>query len=630
MNKSKGIINFFIISVFSIISGSFTQASEVIPNQYIIVLKNQEVNKASNLPDSVDNNEESIQKIAERLIKQARENEPSGVNKSVQKNTLGFVYESAIQGFSAKLSPNGLSLLKKNPLIDYIEPDIIVSGDAVQMNPPWGLDRIDQTNLPLNNVFKPRFDGDHIRIYIIDSGIRASHNEFAGRAVGLGYDFIDNDNTPNDCNGHGTAVAGIAGGNTYGVAKNATIYSVKVLRCDNTGPASAIIAGIDWVRQNAIQPAVANMSIQFPPYQPVDTAINNAIAAGVTFVVSAGNNAQSACNFSPARVGNAITVAGSTRNDQRYSTSNFGSCVDIFAPGNNIRAPSYTSNTHTSFWTGTSMASPHVAGAAALLLDSNSSLTPAQIKAALIANSTSGVITNPGASTPNRLLYVPRIPIRAPEAPEWSVLPGQNNTFIFKVYWEAYSGPYIVNPRARYRIVGTSDWTTTSMQYLSGAHGSSISFHTIEQISDAGTYEYQFAADSSETNSPTGLSSLWLPINPRQFVVSNTDIDGDGVSNDEDNCPALANPAQANFDNDNLGDACDPDDDNDGMSDIWELQNNLNSKDPSDRNLDSDGDGFSNFEEYQNGTNPNVVDQPTRPVPSDSQFLSTIINYLLN
>jgi subtilisin family serine protease len=277
---------------------------------------------------------------------------------------------------------------------------------AVQTpTPSWGLDRIDQRNLPLNQAYEYLNDGSGVHAYVIDSGIRATHNEFSGR-VGNGFDFIDNDTIPNDCNGHGTHVAGTLGGTNFGVAKNVTIHPVRVFGCGNTTPTSTIIAGINWVSANRQLPAVANMSLGGPALTALDTAVVNLINSGVVAVVSAGNdNGANACNSSPARVANALTVASSTMTDQRSGFSNIGNCIDIFAPGSAIVSAWITSNTASNTLNGTSMAAPHVSGVAALRLDVQPSQTPAQVNTAIINSATTNRISNPGSGTPNRLLF---------------------------------------------------------------------------------------------------------------------------------------------------------------------------------------------------------------------------------
>src|SRR5690606_2693822 len=278
---------------------------------------------------------------------------------------------------------------------------------GTQPNPPsWGLDRVDQRNLPLNSSYTyPDKAGEGVTAYVIDTGVRISHNDFGGRAAN-GYDAIDNDNVAQDGHGHGTHVAGTVAGSSYGVAKKAKIVAVRVLNNSGSGTTAQVVAGIDWVARNAVKPAVANMSLGGSADSALDAAVRNAVASGVTFVVAAGNESTNASTKSPARVTEAITVGATTSSDARASYSNYGSVLDLFAPGSSITSAWRTSDSATSTISGTSMASPHVAGAAALHLADNPSATPAQVSSALTAAATSGVVGNPGSGSPNRLLHV--------------------------------------------------------------------------------------------------------------------------------------------------------------------------------------------------------------------------------
>lgn len=407
-------------SFLLLLSSHLSLASEIIPNQYIVVFENQQL--VGQARSTVSNSGESVRSAAERLVNEAIQNQLLIKNRtSVQSsitNELGAVYEHALKGFSAQLTPEAAIYLSNQPEIDYVIPDQTTELHAVQVSPPaWGLDRIDQEDLPLDQSYEYLTDGTAVHAYIIDSGIRASHNEFTGR-VGNGYDAIDKDNNPVDCNGHGTHVAGTVAGNNYGVAKNVVIHPVRVFGCgSDDGSFSDIIEGINWILANLQLPAVANMSLGGEAYTPLDTAVNDLINAGVTTVISAGNdNGGDACNKSPARVANSITVASSTISDQRSSFSNVGSCVDIFAPGSSIRSAWYTSNTATGVLSGTSMSAPHVAGVVALYLEENTASTPAQVSNVITANATANRISNAGSGTPNRLLFSQLI--GAPPPPE--------------------------------------------------------------------------------------------------------------------------------------------------------------------------------------------------------------------
>lgn len=313
-------------------------------------------------------------------------------------------YKYALQGAAMKLTPAQRAAMAKDSRVSYIVPDGIAKAVGTQTSPPWGLDRIDQANLPLNQTYNyPDQAGQGVNVYIVDTGINATHSDFSGR-VGAGYDYVDGDSNPDDCNGHGTHVAGTIGGTTYGVAKKVTLHAVRVLDCGGSGTWSNVISGIDWVRLNHSGASVANMSLGGSKNQAVNDAVTNAIAAGVTFAVAAGNSNADACSYSPSSTPTALTVGATDNTDARASFSNYGTCLDIFAPGVNILSSWIGSNSATNTISGTSMASPHVAGAAALYLGSSPSATPAQVAAALTAAATSGVVTNPGTGSPNLLL----------------------------------------------------------------------------------------------------------------------------------------------------------------------------------------------------------------------------------
>ncbi|HEX8360558.1 MAG TPA: S8 family peptidase [Longimicrobium sp.] len=317
------------------------------------------------------------------------------------------VYTAALTGFAAELNSGQLNALRNNPNVDYIEQDARVQATTTQSNATWGLDRSDQRALPLNGTYNYTPTGAGVNVYIIDTGIRFAHAEFitngVSRAVS-GYDAVDG-GAADDCNGHGTHVAGTVGGNSYGVAKGAKLYGIRVLDCAGSGTNSGVIAGMDWVAQNHVKPAAANMSLGGGASQATDDAIQRMVNAGVTVVVAAGNENQNACNVSPARAAAAITVGATTNTDARASFSNFGSCLDIFAPGNNITSAWYTGNTATNTISGTSMASPHVAGVAALYLQGTPSASPAAVTNALVTTATSGKVTSLGTGSPNKLLF---------------------------------------------------------------------------------------------------------------------------------------------------------------------------------------------------------------------------------
>jgi aqualysin 1 len=315
-----------------------------------------------------------------------------------------FVYTAALNGFSASLNQGQLNALQHNPAVAYIEQDQEVQATGTQTGATWGLDRIDQRDLPLNQTYNYTPTGAGVHAYIIDTGILLAHTQFTGR-MGNGYDAVTSGGSANDCNGHGTHVAGTVGGTTYGVAKQVTLHPVRVLNCSGSGTNAGVIAGMDWVANNHVKPAVANMSLGGGASTATDDAVNRMHNAGVTVVVAAGNENQNACNVSPARAANAITVGSTTSTDARSSFSNYGSCVDVFAPGSSITSAWYTSTSATNTISGTSMASPHVAGVAALYLATNTSALPSAVVNAITTTATTGKVTSAGTGSPNRLLY---------------------------------------------------------------------------------------------------------------------------------------------------------------------------------------------------------------------------------
>ena len=312
-------------------------------------------------------------------------------------------WTAALHGFNARMSDAQARSLAADPRVSYVQTDAEVHLLDTQPNPPsWGLDRVDQRNLPLDNSYTFNTTAGTVNAYIIDTGIRTTHTTFGGRAT-FDHNSVDTNNT--DCNGHGTHVAGTVGGSQYGIAKGVHLHAVKVLNCQGSGTTAQVADGINWVAAHAIHPAVANMSLGGGADQTLDNAVTAAINSGVTFAIASGNSNANACNFSPARVPTAITVNATDINDARASFSNFGTCTDIFAPGVNITSAWMTSDTATNTISGTSMATPHVTGAAALWLADHPGDTPAQVTTGLVNASTPNKVTNPGTGSPNRLLF---------------------------------------------------------------------------------------------------------------------------------------------------------------------------------------------------------------------------------
>lgn len=365
-------------------SGKFHRSEQGIKGRYIVVLNPKFVDKSAVAP--------TIASEAAHL-------------QSIYGGDVKGVYSNALKGFVVEMPERAAIALSKNQRVAFVEQDSEIEVAGSQTAPSWGLDRIDQRSLPLNSSYTWGVDASNVHAYIIDTGIRPTHADFGGRAT-ADFDALSDGQNGIDCSGHGTHVAGTVGGATYGVAKNVRLHGVRVLPCSGSGMVSHLLMGIDWVTANRIRPAVANISITISTTSSVtDTAIQNAVNAGVTVVVAAGNYNSDACNYSPARATAAISVGATTSSDSKASYSNFGSCVDVWAPGTSITSTGHSSDTATRVMSGTSMASPHVAGVAALYLAANPNANPSTVASNIFGTSTGSTVSGLDGASPNRMAY---------------------------------------------------------------------------------------------------------------------------------------------------------------------------------------------------------------------------------
>src|SRR5258705_3979289 len=382
---SKRWIGSAVLVWLSFVNGAGAQevqpSERAIPGQYIVVLNDDQTARAN------------VRPVAGDLARQ------SGAR-------VTHVFENTIRGFAASMSATAAAALARNPRVRYIEQDSERFIVGTESGATWGLDRIDQRDRPLNGTYTYETVAANVDVYVIDTGIRATHTEFGGRVSTFGFTAISDGNGTNDCNGHGTHVSGTIGGATYGVVQSVTLHAVRVLDCSRPGSTPRGIVGGDSVAAHRTLPAVANISLGGGASTALDDAVRRSVAAGVTYAIAAGNSNADACSSSPARVSQAITVGSSTSGDVRSSFSNFGTFVDLCAPGACIPSAWNTSDTATNTISGTSMATPHVTGAAALVLAQNPSFTPQQVRDSLVNNATTSVVTNPGSGSPNPLLYV--------------------------------------------------------------------------------------------------------------------------------------------------------------------------------------------------------------------------------
>jgi len=459
---------------------------DVIPGRYIVVLKDDAARFADEKTEAPE-----VAAVVQDLA----------VGYGIKRTR--HVYEHALKGFAARMDEATAKALADDPRVDYIEEDFVVRANASQTGATWGIDRVDQRNLPLNQTYNYNTTASNVHAYIVDTGIRATHTQFTGR-IGNGYTAINDGNGTNDCQGHGSHVAGTVGGTTHGVAKGVTLHPVRVLGCDGSGSNSGVVAGVDWVRANHVKPAVANMSLGGGASSATDTAVTNAVNAGVVMVVAAGNDNANACNYSPARAAAVLTVGSTTSSDARSSFSNYGTCVDIFAPGSSITSVGISSNTATATMSGTSMASPHACGVAALYMAANPSSSAPAAMQAIVANATSGVVTSPGSGSPNRLVYSIWGSTPPPPPPSGSL---QNGGF------EGSVSPWALSGNAYYST-GTYPHSGSGYAILGAydnASGTITQSFTIPS-SAAGNLSFWVNITSAETTTTTRYDFLYVEV----------------------------------------------------------------------------------------------------------------------
>ncbi|MBN8233363.1 S8 family peptidase [Corallococcus macrosporus] len=378
-------------SVQTPVREKFLTVAKPVSGEYVVVLKEPREGDAAPTPDVVARN------LTERFGGKAF-----------------LVYAHALRGFAARMSDKQARAMASAPEVAYVQQNGVVTLEESQSDATWGLDRIDQRDLPLNQLYQYQTQGRGVHVYVIDTGLRPTHQEFAGRAD-IAFDAVNDGRNGVDCNGHGTHVAATVGGRVYGIAKSASLHAVRVLNCEGSGTTAGAVAGVDWATEHHQSPAVANMSLGGGEDAALDDAVRHSIAAGVMYVLAAGNENQDACRRSPARTAEAITVGATTSADRRASFSNHGDCVDVFAPGEGILSAWASDDMATRTLSGTSMATPHVTGIVALFLEAHPASAPQAVITAMTGNATPDKVGNPGRCSPNRMVYSGFIsPLRAP------------------------------------------------------------------------------------------------------------------------------------------------------------------------------------------------------------------------
>jgi aqualysin 1 len=467
------------------------------------------------------------------------------------RGSSGRVFQHALKGFEASMSEKDARELAADRRVKYVEQNGRMYAVGTQTNATWGLDRVDQVDLPLDQTYTYNTAGSGVNAYIIDTGIRITHADFAGRAT-HGFTSINDGNGANDCNGHGTHVAGTVGGTTWGVAKEANLHAVRVLDCGGSGTYAGVIAGVDWVTANHVKPAVANMSLGGGASQAVDDAVTASIAAGVVYAIAAGNDNGDACTKSPARTPNALTVGSTTTTDARSSFSNYGTCVDLFAPGSSITSAWHSSDTSTNTISGTSMAAPHVAGAAALYLGTNPAASPDQVMSVLANIASVGKVTSPGAGSPNLLLYTGSIGNGSgdTEAPTATLTaPGSGSTVTGTVTLSAEASDNVGVTRVAFFVNGVAIGVDTTEPYSLAwdtTQGGNGAHSIVAKAYDAGGNVGSSSAITVTVNNP-GIASYDTSLKaPRctelgAYCDTGTLVRGRGNVGPEGNAPNTIN-----------------------------------------------------------------------------------------